>query len=211
MTHKYKLYYFPVRGLGERIRYIFAYAGIQYEDVRLDREKFVAEFKPKFPFGQMPVLEIDGKQMLAQSNAIARYLAKEYHLTGTNQWEAALADMYVDGLSDLMSSFTAVGRAKFGGDENAVKEEWAKFKAEPLKQFLDRYEKFLANSATAGHLVGAKITWADLTIAEFLERMESCFDSHVLDSYPKLAEFVKKVHENPGIKQYVSGRPKTTI
>ncbi len=26
----------------------------------------------------MPVLEVDGKQMLAQSNAIARYLAKEF-------------------------------------------------------------------------------------------------------------------------------------
>jgi glutathione S-transferase len=32
----------------------------------------------EFPFGQMPVLEIDGKEILAQSNAIARYLAKEF-------------------------------------------------------------------------------------------------------------------------------------
>lgn len=56
-----------------------------------------------------------------------------------------------------------------------------------------------------------QLTWADLTIAEFLERLQSCFDSHVLDSHPKLEELVKKVHEIPEIKNYVNGRPHMTF
>ena len=52
------------------------------------------------PLGQVPVLELDGKQ-LAQSNAIFRYLARQHGLAGKNDWENALADMYGDCLQDI--------------------------------------------------------------------------------------------------------------
>lgn len=34
----FKLYYFNIRALAEPIRYLFAYGGIAYEDVRVERE-----------------------------------------------------------------------------------------------------------------------------------------------------------------------------
>ena len=52
------------------------------------------------PFGQAPVLEVDGK-MLAQSHTIARYLARKHGLAGANDWEQSQADMYVDCIYDL--------------------------------------------------------------------------------------------------------------
>lgn len=54
------------------------------------------------PFGALPVLEVDGKH-LAQSNAIARYLANKHGLAGQDDWEKAQADMYGDCIVDLMS------------------------------------------------------------------------------------------------------------
>lgn len=54
------------------------------------------------PFGQVPVLEVDGK-MLAQSHTIARYLARQHGLAGKDDWEQGLADMYADNIGDLMS------------------------------------------------------------------------------------------------------------
>ena len=56
----------------------------------------------EFPFHQVPVLEADGK-ILAQSNSIARYLAKQFGIAGKDDWEQAQADMYVDCISDLMT------------------------------------------------------------------------------------------------------------
>lgn len=48
----------------------------------------------------LPVLEIDGKAV-SQSNAIARYLAQQYGLSGKDEWEALQCDVLVDTLGDL--------------------------------------------------------------------------------------------------------------
>ena len=52
------------------------------------------------PFGQVPILEVDGK-VLSQSITIARYLARKHGLAGKNDWEEAQADVYVDCINDL--------------------------------------------------------------------------------------------------------------
>lgn len=53
------------------------------------------------PFGQVPVLEVDGK-LLAQSYAIVRFIAREHGLAGSDNWEQAQVDMYADCIKDLM-------------------------------------------------------------------------------------------------------------
>ena len=97
MAPTYKLIYFNLRGRAELHRYIFAVAGQEYEDFRFERSEW-PEHKPKMPFGQAPVLEVtdDGKTVqIAQSGAIARFLARKYNLYGKNETEMTEIDMQV--------------------------------------------------------------------------------------------------------------------
>jgi glutathione S-transferase len=52
------------------------------------------------PFGKVPVLEVDGKQ-LHQSTAISRYLGRQAKLAGKDDWEALQIDIAVDTIHDL--------------------------------------------------------------------------------------------------------------
>lgn len=55
------------------------------------------------PFGQIPVLEINGKPY-NQTLAICRYFAKKLNLMGENDWEAFQADAIVDTITDYRLS-----------------------------------------------------------------------------------------------------------
>ena len=55
------------------------------------------------PFQQMPVLEVDGKQY-AQSVALARYLGKQFGLSGKDDLENLQIDMVVDLYTDFHNS-----------------------------------------------------------------------------------------------------------
>jgi glutathione S-transferase len=71
---QYKLYYFNFKGRGEYIRYLFAAAGHQYEDIRFERQDWPTKYKALAPLGTCPWLEItDGSQklVLGQSMTIS--------------------------------------------------------------------------------------------------------------------------------------------
>ena len=74
---KYKLFYFDARGRAELSRMLFALAHVDYEDIRVDADEW-ANLKQEMPFGQLPVLEVEGGERIAQSMAISRFLAREF-------------------------------------------------------------------------------------------------------------------------------------
>jgi hypothetical protein len=45
MAPTYKLTYFNVKGLGEPIRFLFAYGGIEFEDFRIEKQEW-PQIKP---------------------------------------------------------------------------------------------------------------------------------------------------------------------
>ena len=70
MAPKLKLT-FPLPGRAEKVRLAFVLGGVEFEDVRVPPADWPA-LKPNTPYGQVPILEIDGAVM-GQSEAMLRY------------------------------------------------------------------------------------------------------------------------------------------
>jgi len=202
MAPTYKLTYFDARGRAEPARLLFAQAGVNYEDIRITHEAW-GNLKAKTPFGQIPMLEIDGK-VLPQSKAICRYLAKQFKLTGKDDLEAAFCDAYVDTVEDVASNLKAWWMEK---DAEKKKEIWNKFAEEHLKPFLVKLECILKENGS-GYLVGKQLTWADLYVFELLNNIHAKHPE-LFTSHAKLTEFIKHIGGQPKIKTWIEKRPKT--
>jgi len=195
--------------MAEPIRLVFAYAGVEYEDVRLDREKDNwPALKANYPWGTLPVLEIDGK-MLAQSLAILRYLGKQFNLAGDTAFESGKCDEMVEAMADLGNA----SRTTFM-EPNAVKkaEMLAKLKEETFSKFFGKWNEILEKNG--GFLVGKRFSYADICIATFLQLYndnlgEGGQPANLFEKYPALQAHQEKVFNAPGIKEWVEKRPKT--
>ena len=159
MVH-FKLTYFNFRGRAEIIRMIFVAANQPFQDERIEPANWPA-FKSQTPFGQMPVLEITTDNgnviQLAQTMAIARHLARQFRLAGSNELEETFADMYAEQVHDLFSEYAKIAREK---DVEKKQELQEKMQRETLPANLAKIEARLADNR--GHLAGCGITYADV-------------------------------------------------
>ena len=203
MSPQVKLTYFNVRGRGEPARLLLAYGGIKYEDCRLtpafqDPTEWL-KLKPNTPYGSLPLLEWDGT-CIAQSMAVARFLAREVGLAGRDNMEAAQIDEIIDAVNDLLS---AGAQVFFSKDEAAKK----KYATETVPAGLANIEARL-ECRGGQFLVGNAFSWADLHLFDF------CFnipDKSCLDKFPKIKNLTERVCKIPNIKCWVESRPKTNL
>eukprot|EP00118_Oscarella_pearsei_P010352 m.63120 g.63120 ORF g.63120 m.63120 type:complete len:207 (+) comp35145_c2_seq6:178-798(+) len=201
----YKLTYFNVRARAELARLIFAQGGVAYEDKRIAGDDW-KQLKPSTPFGQLPILEVDGV-VIAQSQAINRYAAEVAGLAGSTCVEKARAHMVVESIVDV---FKKLVEARFEKDETKKHEKFEALKETDIPTFLNFVEKLLvANGGGNGWLIGSKITYADLALFNFFDTIRGKIDPFTSGATPKTAELVKRVEDLPKIKEWLSSRPKT--
>lgn len=195
----YKLTYFPVKGLGEPIRFLLSYAGISFEDERFDRDDW-PKIKPTTPFGQVPVLDVDGKK-IAQSVAISRYLAKKSDLAGKDDWEALEIDSIVDTIHDVRARLAA-----FHYEENEeIKAAKRKIADEVVPYYLERLDAQVKNNG--GYFVGGALSWADLSFVALLDYLNFMNGSDLIEKYDNLKQLKEKVLNLPAIKSWLDKRP----
>ena len=162
----YKLIYFNYRAAAEVIRFIFAHADVEYEDVRVEGGTQGEEWKklkPTTPFGVLPVLEVDGKQ-LGGCGIITRYLAEQFGLAGENPFENAQIANIADAVDDLDQELNKVWMEK---DETRKAEMQKKLAEEIIPAKLQFFERRVSTNVS-GWLAG-KLTWADFYLCLSLE------------------------------------------
>ncbi|XP_052743546.1 glutathione S-transferase 2-like [Bicyclus anynana] len=200
---KTTFYYFNAKALGEPARLLLAYGNEQFEDRRVTMEEWPA-VKQSMPFGQMPVLEIDGKKY-GQSMAIARYLGHKHGLAGDSLEEALEIDQNADLLTDLRNEAIS---AHYESDEELKakkhKENLKKVYPESLKKLDEIIKK------NNGHLAAGKLTWADFVFACSFDYLKTMLQMPDLEQqYPSFKQLIDSVYASPSVKVYSEKSPKS--
>ena len=200
------VYYFNGRGRAELTRLLFAEAKIAFDDVRIEGKDWPA-LKGGAPFGQMPYLKV-GNVLIAQSNAMQRYAARQGKLYGATELEAAQIDMIAEGVTEAVTPFAT---AIFGKDEAEKKAKIEEY----FKDAFPKYAAFLtallkANNGGASWFVGATCTYADIAVYSALGWVRSV-NAEPFKAFPELSALIDRVEARPNIAAWVKARPVTAF
>uniref|UniRef100_H2YNA0 glutathione transferase n=1 Tax=Ciona savignyi TaxID=51511 RepID=H2YNA0_CIOSA len=195
----YKLCYFNIRGRGEMVRLVFAEAGVEYIDERIEQADWPAR-KAEMPFGKMPVLYVDG-QPIAHSRALIRYLGRCFNLMGSSNMDAAIIDVWIEVIFEAAMQFPY-----------AEKDETKK--AELIEalwndQLLPTFTKLNEQISKSGgpYILGEKLSVADVVIFSVIELSMQWFPGKTLDSVPLVTKMNECFKQRPNIAAWLEKRP----
>lgn len=113
--------------------------------------------KESHPFGQLPVLEVDGEKY-AQSNAILRYVGKLTGLYPEDPKQALVVDMVIDTIEDIINLHLRPSMLE--KDDSKKMELREQLAGSTYPYYLSRLES-LAKKGD-GFIAGPNMTIADL-------------------------------------------------
>ncbi|KAH7702257.1 hypothetical protein AAVH_30590, partial [Aphelenchoides avenae] len=120
----------------------------------------------------------------------------------------AACDMYGEQIQDYVSSTQQWGRTFFGLVPAEQREEIYATKVQPA---IDGIGELLGGQLLQkngnGYLVGSKLTWVDIFLAEFVDKIIGHTEPGVFAKYPLIEAHYKKIFSHPTIAKYVRERP----
>lgn len=194
MADNYVLTYFDAKGVAQVTRLAFQWAGIAFKDRRVSGAEWL-ELKASTPFGQLPMLELNGAQRFAQSHAIARYVGKLAGLVPDAPEECLGVDALLDSVKDV--------HAKLGPTYSEPDEAKKKSMREHIRDtfilpLFGAWERMLDVAAKAAHTRWQFFkapTIADLGVYALLDQLPALdyVGANVLDAFPRLRRFMTDV------------------
>jgi glutathione S-transferase len=189
--------YFDFAGSrGEEVRLALTLAGMAFDDNRIDRATF-AKIKPDLPFASLPTLELDGRGVFGQSNAILRLIGRKHGLYPEDPFEAARHDALMDAAEDLRHRISPTMRM-----ENAVEKKVARqqLSADYLPQWGRCIERLLGEGPFVG---GERPGIADIKLY-MVDRWISSGDiddipPDIFDPYPRLKAVAGGIASHPAV------------
>jgi glutathione S-transferase len=222
----YELYYWPgIQGRGEYVRLALEHAGAKYVDVALVPEKkgggtvgvmkYLEARNVRRPPFAPPYLK-SGRLLIGQTANILLYLGGRLKLAPRDEagrlWTHQLQLTIADFILEIHDVHHPISANQYYAQQKAPAKRRAKaFLAERVPKFMGYFERVIARNAAGGPgMVGARLTYADLSMAQVIAGLEFAFPvamRKVLRTHPRLARLHEHVFSRPHIKRYVtSGR-----
>jgi glutathione S-transferase len=223
---RYILYYWPgIQGRGEFVRLALEEAGAEYVDIVYEPEEkgggeqaimafLEGEDVARPPFAP-PFLKA-GRQVIGQTANILLFLGARHGLAPrdaagrlwVNQLQLTIADL----VAEAHDTHHPVGSSLYYEDQKKEAKRKAKdFRANRIPKFLGYFERVIErNGARTPWMVGTKLTYADLSMAQVIAGLRYAFPAttrNALRSRPRLRRLHDAVFARPRIARYVkSGR-----
>ena len=202
------LVYAKMQALAEPARMLLNHANVPYEDV------YAWDFygkawreggKQEAPFGQVPVLVVNGTNSIDQSGAIQRYLGR---ITGTCPADpliAAQADALCDNAGELFVISNPVANFFTG-------ERFESKVADFQKAFTPRlayFSRSLSAFSDGPFFFGEQPMFCDFTIFHHFQIAQLLVPS-IFDAHPDIEAFMGAMAALPGVAAYLEARPQLT-
>jgi len=222
----YELYYWPgIQGRGEFVRLALEEAGAPYRDVAVLPQSerggvpailrvLAARGVSRPPFAP-PVLKV-GQRFIAQTPNILLFLGGRLKLAPkdeagrlwTHQLQLTILDLYLE----IFHTHHPLGDGyAYEEQKAAARRRTRDFLRVRLPKFLTYFDRVLTlNRARGPWMVGARLTTADLAMAQVLAGLHYAFplaSGRALRNRPRLRTLQAAVFERPRIARYLaSGR-----
>ena len=222
---KYELYYWPgIQGRGEYVRLALEYAGAAYVDVALVPEEkgggvaaleryLVGGDVARPPFAP-PFLKA-GRQIIGQTANILLFLGPRLDLAPRDApgrlWVNQLQLTIADFVGEAHDTHHPIGNSLYYEQQKGpAKRRATDFRENRIPKFLGYFERVLARNRPQGPgLAGAKLTYADLSLAQVVSGLRFAFPKasrEVMRACPGVQRLHDAVFSRAPVKRYLASR-----
>lgn len=216
----YELYYWDgIQGRGEFVRLALEDAGADYVDVARDAGRGTAEMTrlmksathAQIPFAP-PFLK-DGKLVVSHVANILLYLGPKLRLSPRDEtltWFANGLQLTVtDLVAEAHDTHHPIATSQYYEDQKSeARQRATEFVKNRIPKFLGYFERVIAqNPADNGHVVGADVTYVDLSLFQVIEGLRYAFPRAMAvyeERHPKLMRLHASVGDRPRIAAYLA-------
>jgi glutathione S-transferase len=216
---RYELYYWPgIQGRGEFVRLALEAAGADYVDVArrkggMDRMFRLLEGDGTGQPSFAPPFLRAGKVVIGQTADILLYLGARLRLAPAAEagrlWAHQLQLTIADLVVEAHDTHHPIASGLYYEDQRKeAKRRAADFLAERAPRYLGYFERVLQrNPAGDKHLVGARLTYPDLSLFQIVEGLRYAFPrsmKRLEKKHPRLVALHDRVAKRPTIKAYLA-------
>lgn len=219
----YELHYWPtIQGRGEFVRLALEAAGAPYIDVARGDEasgqgvpamlRTLNDRKATQPPFAPPFLK-DGAVVIGQTAVILQYLGPQWKLVARSEqsrvWTQQLQLTIADMVHEAHDTHHPIGIGLYYEDQKPEALRRAQeFCSARMPKYLQWFERVIAhNPAGTRHLVGGKLSYADLSLFQLIEGLRYAFPkaaASALSRTPLIVDLHDRVAEVPRVAAYLA-------